>query len=615
MAKNIKKLISRLLSKDPSVRRTAAEELSDGDERALYPLIKSLSDENVGVQDAAMRSLITIGGEVTAYMTLPLMRENTLLRNTALIILKELGEVSVPLLYRLLKDKDEDVRKFAVDLFGEIKTGVDASRLVPSLKDPNANVRASAAKTLGLLQYSAATPDLIGALGDEEWVCFSALEAIGILKEESAVDVIAGLLSEGSEAVRYSAIETLGQLGSPKAIGFLRAYLLKAEGGEKNEVINALIRIGITPDMADLSDHLLTMLKGGDWDDRVIALKGIRALNCAEAVPLIVDIAGSMDPSQPDNEEKITILKDTVRAMDSEEKLLELLDSPDVKFRGKAFTIELLGEMQSSKALDRLLLYLNDMRRDLRKASAEALGKIQDPGSVAPLLHTSQQDVDAHVRRAAIDALGNIRSADAVAPLMELLDLESFYDVMERIVNALVKIEPEGFLSGAVTYKEPVREIIAKNWDSLDVLLKLCDDGSKKVKLAAMNGLGRVRTQEALFKISSFLSDEDADIRRAAVISLGDAGYCSPELINTLNDSDPWVRFYTIKAVSNSCDREKSLEMISGRLNDEFIPVVMSAIDAIAEIGGREAYEVLAANAEHDNPDVRDKIREVMLTL
>lgn len=614
MAKNIKKLIQKLSNNDASVRRAAVEDLSETDERAVYPLIKCLNDDNAGVQDAAMRSLMAIGGEVTAYMVLPLLRENTLLRNTALIILRDLGEISVPLLYALLKDKDEDVRKFAIDLLGEIITGVDASRLLPSFKDPNANARSAAAKAVGLLGYMEALPYLVEALDDEEWVCFSALESLGLLKAEESVESIAALLEKGSEAVRFVAIETLGQIGSSKGSDFLRGYLAKASDDEKNAVIKSLIQIGVTPDMSEISCHLLPMLKEGDWDDREVALKGIVDLKCTGAVPLLVDIAGSLDPSMPGNEERLFDVKNTLMSIDSEDELIKLLDSQDLRYRGKSFAIEILGEAGSKKAVSRLLNYLNDMRRDLRRASAEALGEIKDPApdAIKGLLDASYQDVDAHVRRTAIDALGNIKSKAAVKPLLELMEVERYRDVLERIVKALLNIDPGSFLAGIDGYNVVVKEIIADTVMDLGVLFKLSEDDAKNVKSSAIHSMGKVGTAEALLKLSSFLSDSDADIRRAAVVGLGEAGYCSQELINALHDSDPWVRFYTIKSVGFSCDRERSLELIKDMLKDEFIPVVMSAIDAISNIGGREAYEVLSVYEEHHNPDVREKIREAL---
>jgi len=86
MIRNIKKIIDKLHAKDPSVRRKAAEDLADEIERGIYPLIKALSDENTGVQDAACGRSLLYGGEIVAYMALPLLRENSYLRNTGLII-------------------------------------------------------------------------------------------------------------------------------------------------------------------------------------------------------------------------------------------------------------------------------------------------------------------------------------------------------------------------------------------------------------------------------------------------------------------------------------------------------------------------------------------------
>ncbi|MBI3592479.1 MAG: HEAT repeat domain-containing protein, partial [Nitrospirae bacterium] len=93
------------------------------------------------------------------------------------------------------------------------------------------------------------------------------------------------------------------------------------------------------------------------------------------------------------------------------------------------------------------------------------------------------------------------------------------------------------------------------------------------------------------------------------------ARYCSDELFKTLQDNDPWVRFYAIKAIAFSCDREDAIGKITRMLHDEFIPVVMSAIDSIVEIGGKEAYEALSAYESHPNLDVREKIKEALNSL
>ncbi|MGD0281745.1 MAG: HEAT repeat domain-containing protein, partial [Dissulfurispiraceae bacterium] len=301
--------------------------------------------------------------------------------------------------------------------------------------------------------------------------------------------------------------------------------------------------------------------------------------------------------------------------IDSEKELLLLLESKEMKYRGKSFAMQILGEIKSGAAVPVLIRYLNDSRRDLRRASTLALGSIGSSESINQLLETSQCDVDAHVRRLAIEALGNIQSQEAYAPLMDLMEIEKYFDVVETIVESLLKIDSGRFLSGINHYGAHVRETIAKTVSDANVLFRLTEDPEKKVKIAAINGLGRMGTDETASRLTSFLRDTDSDIRKAAVVGLGEARYCSPELLEALQDTDPWVRFYSIKSIAFSCERETAIDKIALMLSDEFIPVVMSAIDAIAELGGREAYEALSAHEGHRNQDVRDKIREALNSL
>ncbi|HTZ18873.1 MAG TPA: HEAT repeat domain-containing protein [Dissulfurispiraceae bacterium] len=612
MIRNIKKVIAKLGNGKPADRRKAAEELAEGDERGIYPLIKALSDENTGVQDAAMRSLISMGGEIVAYMVLPLLRENSYLRNTGLIIMKQLGGVSVPLLYPLLKDKDHDIRKFAIDLLSEIQEGVNPSQIVPSLEDPNANVRAAAAKALGDLRWNDAIPRLIQSLGDEEWVCFYALQSLGDLKAEQAAPAIAALLSSPSEVVRFSAIETMGKLGSAAVLPALISYLSAASGDEKLATVKSIIQIGVTPGLTGLIPHIVRLYSEGDWEDKEIALRGFSELKCREAVPLLVETAGSLDPFSSDAEERTALLKQAILYIGAEEELLNLLDSPHLKYRGKSFVIDILGESKSRKAAGRLSGYLKDVSRDLRRVSAEALGEIGETAAVEELMETSQSDADAHVRRSAIEALGNIGSKEAYKVLKGLLEVEIYPDLLDKIVESLLKIDQEAFLTGISEYSSSVRQIIARLSTDINTLMHLSEDADPAVKISAIGGMGHIGSSEAIERIISFLGQDDPEVRKAAVVSLGDAGLCSDELVKALGDPDPWVRFYAVKSVASVCDPDAAIGKISGMLNDSYVPVIMAAVDAIRDIGGREAFEALASHEEHENGDVRAKIREAL---
>jgi HEAT repeat protein len=376
-------LINELVHPDAKQRRSAADALAGSDARAIYPLIKSLREENPGVQDAAMRSLIAIGGEVTAYMVLPLLREGPLLRNTTMVILKEIGPPTVPLLRLLFTDKDDDIRKFAVDLIGDIKTCDYPGEIVKLLQiDPNANVRASAAKSLAILNYREAIPALIAALRDEEWVCFSALDALAHFGDESSLGPVRALLSSPSSALRYAAIEALGKFSAPQARSILHDYLPKADTMEKNAVVKSLVQTGLSPSMHGVTDALLEILKKGDWEDRLIAIRGLVDMGEKRAIPIIIDTAGLLDPSDPRDDERLAAAKQALMDFLSPDDFIEALHNPSIKFRGMVIAIDILKELGCAEAVPHIIPLLKAVSTHVVFAAADAV--MQLAGDEAP---------------------------------------------------------------------------------------------------------------------------------------------------------------------------------------------------------------------------------------
>jgi len=607
----LRKLVKDLSSDDDSVRKAAAEALAEADERALYPLIKALRDRSPGVQDAAMRSLISIGGEVTAYMVIPLLRENAFLRNTALIILKEIGNTE--LLEGLLRDKDDDVRKFAIDLFMDIGDTA-ACRLVGSmLEDPNANVRAAAAKAIGVLGCEELVPLLSRAMKDEEWVCFAALEAAAMIKSPALLEPISELLASPSDAVRFATIESLGKIGTPEAGAVLKEFIKKAEGIEKNTALKSLIEIGLTPEMKDLAESLLSMLKSGDRDDILIALRGIASIGCAQAVPIITDMGGALDPLDPEDSEMIEAYREALLKIGSSEQLIEVIKSEKARYRGKVLAIETLGRMRSRDAIPPLIELLESPVRDIRRAGARALGEIGHEDAIPHLL-SSTDDPDGHVRKAAVVALGRLRAASAFNPIMELIATEPYSDVKEEMVRALLRIDGERFMKGIRGYTEEVREMTARFTDNENILVELAEDDSSSVRVSAVLGLGRLATAKAREKIRKASRDPDPEVRKAAAQCIGDLRCCRPELERLLSDDNMWVRFYAVKAVA-SLGNGATVDLIRPVLDDPEITVIMGAIEALSAMESPEALAALESLREHPDPAVQERVSEVMNTL
>jgi len=442
----LRKLIKHLKSNNPSTRRKAAEALSHGDERAIYPLIKALRDSNPGVQDAAIRALMSLKYEQTAYMVIPLLREESYIRNSAMIILRGLDSLSIPLLRPLLDDKDDDIRKFALDLLYEIGKCDYPDKIVNLLiNDPNPNVRAAAAKTLGRLKYRDALPQLLSALKDEEWVCFSSLQAMREIGDDRVIDQISKLLKTPSDAIRLAAIEVLGNLGSQKATSYLINHLQGTDEYEKRVVIKALINIGTLPHESEITEILIQMLDE-DWDEKLIAVKGLVMLNEQKALRKIIDIVGSLDPTFPENEERLSFLKDAILKFGCSEILISIINDPSTKYRGKVIAIETVGKLRCIDAVSVLINLLNSEIRDVRRSSIEALGQIDDPTARESLID-AVFDYDSHVRKSAARSLGMIGDHRAFEPLLETLKREKYPDVIDEIIKALMKIDYERFIT------------------------------------------------------------------------------------------------------------------------------------------------------------------------
>jgi len=456
------RLIKGLSHHDPSKRRFAAEALAEGDERAVYPLIKALRDDNFGVQDAVTHSLMSIKNEVTAYMMLPLLREDAFLRNTALIILKEMGNFTIPMLIVLLNDKDDDVRKFALDLIYDIQYCNYPDKVVEMLKnDPNANVRAAAAKALGILNYSKAIPELVDALKDDEWVCFSAIEALTFLKDEDSVDSIVTLLNNPSEAIRFAAIEALGKLGFEKAQYPLIEHISRTDEFERKATIISLVQVGVIPSSPNIYDDLIEMLKNGDWDNKFVAIKGLLILGEAHAIYHMIDVAGSLEFSAPDREEKIQVIKEAVLSFGCNDYLLKILEDDTFRYRGKSLAIEIVGDLKCTAAVSTLIQLAKSTFRDIKRSSIKSLGQIESDEGKECLIE-AVSDHDSHVRKLAIIALGKIGEMSAFEPLMKLLDNETYNDVIDEFIKALLDINATSFFSRIGKLNKNIQESAAR---------------------------------------------------------------------------------------------------------------------------------------------------------
>ncbi|MBF0464926.1 MAG: HEAT repeat domain-containing protein [Nitrospirae bacterium] len=610
----LEKLKKSLNHSDVSRRRQAASMLGEGDERAIYPLITALFDKSLAVQDSAAQSLIQIGGEAVAYMTIPVLRKEASQRNAALLILKDLGEVSVPFLYDLLKDRDEDMRKFAVDLLGDIHIGVDYELLIPMFKDENANVRAATCRSFGLLNVKEGVKYLKKALSDpEEWVAFTALEALGAMESEEGVTAISELCNGSSLVLKFAAFETLGKIPSKQSKDALIECTKTTDSFTKSVAVKSLVQIGIEPDMLFLAPDLRVMLQSDDWEDRFAAISGLSVIKDKDSLYTLLDMAGSLDTSYPENEEHTAIIKDAVLNIADCSSLLSLCDINNLKFRGMAILVETLGKLKCVEAIDTLVKLLRSSLRDIRREAAHALVEIADERCVDSLIE-ALSDEDGHVRKQSIYALRKLKAKKSFLPILDLISKEGYEDVVDEGVKALLSMDSSKFLHKASSYPENFKIYIAKYAQETELLLDLSKDDSKSVKIAAISRLGSFNQQNAYDRLSELLNDNDLELRRSSAMTLSQYGVFVDALLTAVNDSDMWVRFYALKAIAATKGAEYP-DLFAQALNDRENLVVMGAIDALSILGGQDAYEAIYSIRDHTDDAIRQRVEEVLQSL
>ena len=147
-------LIRELFEGNPKERKFAAEDLAEyKDEETISVLFRAIAeDKNRGVKEVCAESLKRIGGESVIKSAVEVLKaKDPLARALCLDILAHFGEDSIAYLSPLLKSADYNDRKYALDALAVIGGRKAMDLILAMTKDPNPNVRYTAAEYLSCL--------------------------------------------------------------------------------------------------------------------------------------------------------------------------------------------------------------------------------------------------------------------------------------------------------------------------------------------------------------------------------------------------------------------------------------------------------------------------------
>jgi HEAT repeat protein len=355
----------------------------------------------------------------------------------------------------------------------KLKTRRDKKALIKALRYKDKDVRYAAAEALGRLRWKPAKDETAGWywMAKRDWDKCVALGAL-------AVEPLSAALKDEEWDVRQAAARALGKIKDPRAVKPLIAALKDEKWDVRQAAAEALGEIG-----APAVEPLIAALKGENKDVRQAAAAMLGRLG--------------WQPGRDETAGWYWMVK------------------------GDWDKCVALGAL----AVEPLIAALKDGSFSVRKAAAEALGKIGDPRAVEPLI-AALKDKDEYVRKAAAYALGKIKDPRAVEPLIAALKDQNS-DVRAAAAYAL----------GEIKDPRAVEPLIAA----------LGDEKSSGVrKAAAAKALGKIKDPRAVEPLIAALKDKDSDVRKAAAEALDHLGWKPAQ-----DESAAW--YWATKGKWNAC--------------------------------------------------------------
>jgi HEAT repeat protein len=522
--------------------------------------------------------------------------DNAGLRNAAIEILIGLGSQTIKVLLERLHSVDAEVRKFIVDILGEIGHPSCVPELIPFLQDEDENVRYAIVETLGKLKSPEAVTALLDLLDTSDaglqFTVFEALTSIG-----EGVPVSRILPHAENTLLRKSVLNCLGQLGDAEAIPVLLKGL--ADPIRKNREV-ALVSFGrlikslsdndcpeVDQQSEQVVDQLLDYLQHADSRYRSAACYVLSLFANDRIISRMLPLLAEEDLRA----EVVAAIRLVPRVI-----VTSLVSEVRLDDENAIYLIFLLGELGYSEISPLAIEGISSPDPQLRYASILSLGKIKAVQATT-LLSDALTDEIPEICAAASEALSLI-GADEPAPIIKAVSpyLESS-DLTLRLLA--------------------VRTLGALSTDKVEsCLLAAIKDVAAEVRCEALRGLAGYKSQRLLNTLALALTDEVADVRRLAAdaVSAFPAQQSRPILEHAMDDTDAWVRMAAIRSLAD--DEENNLLPVLQRgLSDPVGLVVIAALESAYRLLADNAIPLLQNTLLHEDADVAGTAVRLLLNV
>jgi HEAT repeat protein len=553
-------------------------------------LLKAMQDSSWRVRKTAVDILLgqyAIDSYVDGLIKLLYIEDNAGARNTAIESLTKLGNKVTDYLIDAFDTTNHDVRKFVIDILGEIRDKKCVQLLVAALKDEDENVRASAVEHLGAMREPTAVDALIAIIkGNDLWTAYPAADALGLIGDGRAVPALVEALEK--KALREPVLKALGRLADPETLDNVVPFVDDRSGSVRQEALKSLemmYHVGIQEESFIAAfnkafggravEVLLEQARKGKPGARGSAILFLGIMRDDRAIDPLLEM--SADEAHASEVKKALVFI----AKKSPQVLVPLFDREFPYL--KRYICELAAEVASPEYTDILMRLLDDEDGHVRSLSALGLASIGDQKAVEHIIKLFNDQYE-DVQEAAIKALGKLKK------WLNLEDVHKMLDSKNPIIRRNASL-----LIGAIASP-----------DSVAALGFAQKDEDVKVRRAVVSALAAIKTPGSVECLVRALADEDSDIRAAAALSLGSIGAAEvvEQLCLLLTDSEEMVKVAAAKALGTISAR-KSVPNLVELLSDPNGFVKTAVISALGRIGGDDSREALIKMLDAEDIEIK----------
>jgi len=379
-------------------------------------------------------------------------------------------------------------RAAAAQALGQLDNARAVQPLIEALDDDDQSVQQAVARSLQQLAPKA-MDQLIDALRTSRyWFRRQKVaETIGRIGEQGP---LADALSHEDRHVRRQAAEDLARLGGVQAVEPLADALIRDEDSYVRR--KAAEALGKSGNINAVWPLIQALLDDEDWLVRWVAAEAMGSIGHSSAVKSLIT-------ALKDDEWPVRwMAAKALGKIGDKSAVGPLIEALKDNWPTMWAVAETLGQLEDDRAVEPLVAALWDSDSDkyLRQAAVEALARI-GAAIQGPLIEVLREG-DEEARQRAIAALGQMEGPRDLTPLIEALSSGPSYEVWQGAMDALVQIG------------EP----------AVEPLIAVLQGGDWMARRRVARTLGQIGNTQAVRPLIEALGDSIRAVRQAAAEAL-----------------------------------------------------------------------------------------------